>query len=127
VVVILALILGLDTADVSAIGSISTSLEQALHISNAQLGPLASLPALMTGLVTIPIGLATDRTRRVRLPVIGIIVWGVAEAASGASGSILGLLLIRLALGGATAPVGPTPASLVGDYFPARDRGYIWG
>jgi MFS family permease len=37
------------------------------------------------------------------------------------------LLLARLFLGGVTAAAGPLVASLVGDYFPAAERGRIYG
>src|SRR4029079_3279841 len=37
------------------------------------------------------------------------------------------LLLTRLALGAVTATAGPAIASLIRDYFPARERGRVWG
>ena len=37
------------------------------------------------------------------------------------------LLLARVFLGGVTAAAGPMVASLVGDYFPASERGRIYG
>src|SRR5205814_10400422 len=45
-----------------------------------------------------------------------------------ATGSSFGeLLLARVFLGGVTAAAGPLVASLVGDYFPAYERGRIYG
>ncbi len=127
VVLLLALVLALDSADVATIGAVSSKLETALHISNLQLGLLAALPSAIIALATIPVGLLTDRVRRLPLLTIGIVVWSVAQAASGASQSYMMLLLLRLALGVGSTPTGPTLSSLVGDYIPARDRGYVWG
>ena len=42
-------------------------------------------------------------------------------------GSFGELLLARVFLGGVTAAAGPMVASLVGDYFPASERGRIYG
>ena len=42
-------------------------------------------------------------------------------------GSFGELLLARVLLGGVTAAAGPMVASLVGDYFPAAERGQIYG
>jgi MFS family permease len=47
--------------------------------------------------------------------------------ASAAVSSFGSLLLVRLFLGGVTAAAGPAVASLVGDYFPAGERGKIYG
>ncbi len=126
-VLLLAAVLAADTADVATIGATAAKLETALRISNTELGLLASIPSLMTALATVPVGLLTDRTNRVRLLVAGVVAWSLAEAVSAVSLSFLMLLLIRMALGLFVAPAGPTLSSLVGDFFPARDRGYIYG
>lgn len=127
VVVLLALVLALDSADVATVGAVAGKLETALHISNLQLGLLAALPSALVALATLPVGLLTDRVRRVPMLVVGIVVWSAAQAVSGAAQSFLMLLLVRLALGVGSAPTGPTVASLVGDYIPAPDRGHVWG
>jgi MFS family permease len=46
---------------------------------------------------------------------------------SGLASSYGNLLLARVALGAVTATAGPTIASLTGDYFPARERGHVYG
>jgi MFS family permease len=127
VVVILALVLALDTADVAAIGAIAGKLEVGLRIGNTELGLLAALPSLMVAIGTVPVGLATDRVSRVPLLTAGVLVWSLAEAASAVPSSFIGLLAVRLVLGAGTAPAGPTLSSVLGDYFPARDRARIYG
>ena len=58
---------------------------------------------------------------------VSIVLWGVAEAASGFAASFEMLLLTRLLLGAVTATAVPAVASLTGDFFPAGERGRIYG
>jgi MFS family permease len=124
---VLACVLALDTADVATIGAVAGKLESALSISNTELGLIAALPSFMSAVATMPIGVLADRVSRTRLITFGIVAWSVAEALSGAATGWVMLLLIRLVVGIGTSTAGPPLASLVGDYFPARDRGRIWG
>jgi MFS family permease len=127
ILLLLACVLALDTADTSMIGAIAGRLETALRLSNTELGLLASVPSLFAAVATIPIGVLTDRVTRVRLVAAGAFVWTIAMTCSGLAGSFGTLLLTRLALGMATATAGPTISSLVGGYFPTRERGRIYG
>jgi predicted MFS family arabinose efflux permease len=127
VVVLLACVLGLQTADQGNIGAIAKQLEAALHVNNAELGLLASVTSLVGALFAIPLGVLTDRIRRVPLLSISIATWAVAMLASAFAGSYLQLLLTRLFLGAVTATAGPAVASLAGDFFPTRERGRLYG
>jgi predicted MFS family arabinose efflux permease len=127
VLILFAGVLALDTADVSMIGAIASKLETALRISNTELGVLASVPSVVAAVATVPVGVLTDRTCRMRLLTSSIVIWGIAMAASAASPSFAVLLLTRLALGAANATAGPTVSSLIGDYFPVRERGRVYG
>jgi MFS family permease len=127
VVVLLALTLALDAADKATLGAVAAELQQSLGVTNLQLGVLASASLGVAGIATLPIGLLTDRVNRVRLLVISIVGWAAALVVAGASTSFAMLLFARLGLGIVGATAGPTLASLVGDYFPARDRGRAFG
>jgi len=127
ILLLLACVLALDTADTSMIGAIAGRLETVLGLSNTELGLLAAVPSLFAAVATVPIGVLTDRVTRVRLVAAGALVWTAAMVASGLAGSFETLLLTRLALGTATATAGPTISSLVGDYFPTRERGRVYG
>jgi predicted MFS family arabinose efflux permease len=127
VLLLLACVLVLDTADVSMIGAIAGKLEDALGLSNTELGLLASVPSLFAAAATIPLGILIDRVPRVRLLGAGAIVWMVAMAASAAAQSFEMLLVTRIALGAATAFAGPAISSLAGDDFPPRERGHVYG
>lgn len=127
VIGLLALVLALNSADVATVGASGGQLESALSLSNTQLGLLVALPALIGAVATLPMGMLTDRVRRTRLLAIAVLLWSAAQFVSGAAGSFSSLLLIRLLVGGITAAAGPSVASLTGDFFPARERGRIYG
>ncbi len=127
VVILLACVLALDTADMATIGATAGELEHGLGISNAQLGLLVSVPSLIGALATIPVGVLADRVLRVRLLAGSVLVWSIAMAASGLATSFAMLLITRVALGAVTATAGPTISSLIGDFIPARERGRIYG
>ncbi|MGI8576867.1 MAG: MFS transporter [Nocardioidaceae bacterium] len=127
VVVLLACVLALEAADTATIGATAVSLERTLHINNTDIGLLVTVSTGIGALATLPIGALTDRINRVNLLAGAILVWSVAMAISGASISYNMLLITRLALGAVVATAGPAVASLTGDFFPAAERGRIYG
>jgi MFS family permease len=127
VVLTLAAVLGLSGADTGTISATSNNLEKAFHIGNTQIGLLLTVVGVVGALFTIPAGILTDRTRRTRLLAGSIVLWAAATVVSGAATSYLWLLVARVALGAVTATTGSAIASLTGDYFPAGDRGRMYG
>lgn len=127
VVLLLAAVLALNSADVGTIGAAAQQLEEDLHISHAQLGLLAAASSGVGALATIPMGVLADRVRRVRLLVVTIILWAVAMAAGGLAPNYEWLLLSRLLLGAAVAAAGPVVTSLTGDLIPAPERASVLG
>jgi predicted MFS family arabinose efflux permease len=120
-------VLGLSGADTGTISSTAGNLERAFGVGNTQIGVLLTVVGLTGAVFTIPAGILTDRTRRTRLLAGSIVAWAAATVASGAAPSYLWLLLARTGLGAAAAAAGPALASLTGDYFPASDRGRMYG
>ena len=127
VVLLLAAVLGLDGADTGTVGSTENNLEHAFHVGNTQIGLLLSAVSLAGVVFAIPMGVLVDRTNRVRLLTFSIVVWAVAVLLSGAAQSYVWLIVVRVALGVATATASPAVASLTGDFFPASDRGRVYG
>lgn len=127
VIVLLAAVEALANADAGTVGSVAPQLEHSLHVTTGQIGIIAAVAAIAGALGTIPAGMLTDRTNRVRLLALSIVFWCAAQLASAFATSFLILVLTRVALGAVTATAGPTIASLTGDYFPARERARIWG
>ena len=68
-----------------------------------------------------------DRVRRVNVLAFSISLWAVAMGACALAQTYGWLLLARLGLGAVTATAGPAIASLTGDFFPAAERGKIYG
>lgn len=127
VIVVLAAILALSSADTSTVGASAVELRKALHIGDTEIGLLVSVSAAVGALASLPFGVLVDKVKRVRLLTITIGVWGIAMVASATVSDFGSLLLVRLLLGFTTAVAGPAVGSLVGDYFAAGERGRIYG
>jgi predicted MFS family arabinose efflux permease len=127
VVLVLAAVLALDTLDKAALSAVANGVKGAFGIGNTGIGVLVSVVSLVGAVLTLPMGVLVDRVRRIRLLWVAIALWTVAMVVSGAATSYPFLLVTRVALGGITAVGAPAVASLIGDYFPARDRGRIYG
>jgi predicted MFS family arabinose efflux permease len=127
VIVLLAAVLGLSSADASTVGAAATQLRHSLHITNTDIGLLVSVTSLIAAVASLPFGVLADRVRRTWTLGGAIVLWGAAMIWSATVGSFGELLLARVFLGGVTAAAGPLVASLVGDYFVPAERGRIYG
>ena len=127
VIVLFGLVLALTGADLSTVGAVAPQLESSLHISNTQIGLLSAASLLTGAIATIPVGLLVDRVARIPLLSASIVLWSIASLLSAFAGSYTSLLLSRLLLGVVVATAGPAIASLTGDYFPASERGRVYG
>ena len=126
VITLFACVLALNSADISTIGAVAPQLEQAMHIGNARIGLLSSVALLVGAIFVLPFGILVDRSKRVPMLSVSIVLWSFASLASAFAGSYSTLLLTRLLMGAVTATAGPAIASLTGDYFPSRERGRIY-
>src|SRR5689334_12934528 len=115
VILLLAGVLAMGSADLGMVGALARELEDAFRINRTQLGLLATMSSGVGAVATIPMGALADRVVRVRLLIYTIVIWSVGLLVGGAAPSYLWLLLSRLALGGAVAAAGPLLASLTGD------------
>ena len=127
VILLFAAVLALNSADVATVGASATQLRQALHIGNADIGVLVAVTAIVGAIFSLPFGFVVDRANRVLVLSTTVVLWGLVMMASAGVGSFGQLVLIRAVLGAMTAATGPAVASLVGDFFPANERGKIWG
>jgi predicted MFS family arabinose efflux permease len=127
IVLVLAAVLALSSADASTVGASATELRHSLHINNTDIGLLVSVTSIVAALASIPFGSLADHLRRTWLLGATIVLWGLAMLWSASVSTFGDLLLARVFLGGVSAVAGPVIASLVGDYFPASERGRIYG
>src|ERR1700756_3648674 len=79
VIVLFALVLALNGADASTVGAIAPQLESSLPINNTDIGLLSSVTLLVGALFTIPVGLLVDRTKRMTLLALSIVLWSLAS------------------------------------------------
>ncbi len=127
VIVLLASVLALSTADLGVISAVAVQLKASLGINNTDIGLLVSVSTAVGAIATLPMGMIADRANRVRLLYLSILVWCGAIVLCGAAASYTMLLASRILLGLLVAASGPLVASLVGDLFPATARGRIYG
>ena len=127
VVLLLAAVLSLESADSGTVGALAAQLERAFHIGNTELGLLITVSSLVAALASLPMGVVADRSKRVRVLAVTVALWAAGMVASGLATSYLMLLLTRLTLGVTIAAAGPMVASLTGDLFPAKERSRIYG
>ena len=127
VILLLAAVLGLSSADAATVGAAATSLRSALGISNTDIGLLVTVTSLVAALASLPFGVLADRVRRTWMLGAAIVFWGGAMVWSATVSNFDELLVTRLFLGAVTAAAGPVVASLVGDYFAPSERGRIYG
>jgi MFS family permease len=127
VILLFGAVLALNTADASTVGAVAAQLEPDLHIGNTEVGLLNSVSLIVGAIAAIPVGMLVDRTARVKMLAISIVLWSAATFWSGLADSYGHLLLTRLALGAVAATAGPAIASLTGDFFPVRERVVVYG
>ena len=127
VVVLLACVLALASADTATVGASAVDLRRSLGISNTDIGLLVSVTSLVAAVFSLPFGVLADRARRTWILGFALVTWGVGMLWSAAAGSFGDLLFARVFLGAVTAAAGPVVASLTGDWFPASERGRIYG
>jgi predicted MFS family arabinose efflux permease len=125
--VALAAVLALDGADRTALGAVAPALMAEFNIGNAAIGLLASAFAIVGAVAIVPIGILTDRARRITILVVCIAIWCAAMGVAAAAWSFALLFIARITLGVLTAAGGPPITSIVGDMFPADVRSRVLG
>lgn len=127
VIVLLAGVLSLQSADIGTVGALAAQLERSFRLDNTQLGLLITATAAVGAITCLPMGVLADRGNRARWLAGLIILWSLAMVVSALARSYTMLLATRLALGAVTGATGPMVASLTGDLFPAKERSRIYG
>jgi len=127
IVVLLACVLALASADTATVGASAVELRRSLGINNTDIGLLVSVTSLVAAVFSLPFGVLADRARRTWILGFALVTWGGGMLWSATAASFGDLLLARVFLGAVTAAAGPVVASLTGDWFPASERGRIYG
>ena len=94
-----------------------------LSLSDSQVSFLQGLAFVLPYvLLSIPLGRVVDRANRIRVLVIGILVWTISCVTCGLAKNFLQLGMARMGVGAGEASVTPASWSLLADYFPEDRR-----
>ena len=99
-----------------------------MAISDTQVSLLQGLAfALIYSVAGLPLGRAADIFPRRTVIVAGVTLWSLATLACGYAQSFTGLFIARVFVGVGEACLAPAAMSMIGDYFPPRQRGTAIG
>lgn len=127
---IFALSFGLLISDYMArqvLNAVFPLLKVQWALSDAQLGALSGIVALMVGLLTFPLSLLADRWGRVRSLALMAVLWSVATFICGMARNYEEMFIGRLLVGVGEAAYGSVGIAVVLSVFPARMRATLTG
>jgi len=113
--------------DRSALSIANTTLRADLHFSATQIGALLSIFSLAYGLAQIPAGWLLDRYGARLVLSAGMMLWSVAQMATGLVSGFASLVLTRIGLGAGEAPFLPGGVKVIHDWYEVRERGLPMG
>lgn len=122
---VFALAFGLLISDYMArqvLNAVFPLLKAEWALSDAQLGLLSGVVALMVGLLTFPLSLFADRWGRVKSLTLMAVLWSLATLLCAAATSYPQMLIGRVLVGVGEAAYGSVGIALVISVFPARMR-----
>ena len=110
--------------------AIVTPIKAEFHLSDAQVGLLATAFLLVYAIAALPFGYWGDRGVRKTVIGVGVTIWSLATLFSGLASNYLQLFLSRAAVGIGEASYYPAGTSLISDFYPKEQRGRVmsfWG
>jgi len=114
----------LNFLDRQLISILAKPIQDALSITDSQLGRLTGLYfALFYCFIAIPVGWLADCTHRVKVLAGACALWSAATAACGMVGNYGQLVVARMAVGVGEAGGVPPSYAIISDYFPRERRG----
>lgn len=128
--VVFALSFGLLLSDYMSrqvLNAVFPMLKAAWLLSDARLGSLSGIVALMVGLLTFPLSLVADRWGRVKSLVIAATMWSLATLGCAVAASYGQMFLGRLFVGIGEAAYGSVGIAVVLSIFPVAMRATLSG
>ncbi|MGY2374299.1 MFS transporter [Pseudomonas sp. SDO524_S393] len=114
-------------ADRANIGVVVPFIKQEYHLSNTDIGALASLFYLTYALVQIPAGYLFGRFGIRKLLTGSLVLTSLATLLIGFTSSVLQLKFARALLGAAEGPINIGIVSVINRWFPASEKGLATG
>ena len=105
-------------------GALVEPIRREWSLTDAQIGWLGTAFTLLYAVAGVPLGRLSDRWRRTWILSIGLAAWSLLTAASGLAWGYASFFATRLGVGIGEATCAPAGNSLIGDFFPARQRGF---
>lgn len=119
----IAAVVGLAKADAAAMGVVAPALKTHLHITEAELGFLASLAAATGALAALPAGTLVDRRHRIMVVTVALVGWSLALGLAGFAQGLVLLAVARVLSGGIATVARPVAVSLAGDFYQTEELG----
>ena len=104
-------------------GAVAEPIRKEWTLSDSQIGWLATAFTLLYAVVGLPLGRLADRWKRPTILGVGVAVWSLLTAFSGLAWNYTSLFGARLGVGVGEASCAPASSSLIGDLYPAHQRG----
>jgi MFS family permease len=118
----------LNFLDRQLLSILAKPIQDALHITDGQLGLLGGLYfAFFYCFIAIPVGWLADRTNRVWVVSVACGIWSAATIACGLSRNFGQLAVSRMTVGFGEAGGVPPSYAIITDYFPPGRRGMALG
>ena len=118
----------LNFLDRQLMSILAKPIQDALHITDGQLGLIGGLYfAMFYCFIAIPVGWLADRTNRVAVLSLACGIWSAATAACGFSANYAQFAVSRMTVGFGEAGGVPPSYAIICDYFPPGQRGTALG
>ncbi len=127
VAIFLFLAAGLNYADRTALSSVIPPVRESLGATDVQIGIVGMLFLWSYALASPLAGNLADRFSRTRIITWSLLVWSVITLLTGFVPSVLGLFVLRTALGIAESFYLPAAGALLGDHHGPATRGKAMG
>lgn len=123
VLALLTLAYTFNFIDRTIIATLGQPIKDSLRITDTQLGLLGGLFfALLYTALGVPLARVAERTNRVNIIAVAILVWSGFTALCGTAANFAMLALYRFGVGVGEAGLSPPAHSLISDYFPPKKR-----
>ncbi|MDV5098852.1 MFS transporter [Pseudomonas sp. LSJ-87] len=124
ITVSLLLVIGIiNYVDRSALSIANTSIQRDMMITPSQMGILLSAFSLAYAFSQLPLGMIIDRLGSKISLGAALLGWSVAQTASGLINSFSAFIGLRVVLGIGEAPMFPSAAKALAEWFEAEKRG----
>jgi predicted MFS family arabinose efflux permease len=128
VLILLMLVYTLNFIDRTLIAVVAQPIIESFQLTDAQWGLLYGPPfAIFYAIMGLPIALWADRSNRVHIIGLCIVLWSIMTALCGVALGFVSLLMFRIGVAIGEAGCTPPANSLIGDYFIARKRATALG